>query len=84
MFQSGFRKNHSTETALLKVLDDSKSKVNLDSNKPLVLVLLDLSAAFDIVDHQIHLERLSQHVDLFDIVFNWFTSYRCGKIHISS
>lgn len=55
MFQSGFRKYHSTETSLLKVVNDIN--INLDRNWPSVLVLLDLSAAFDIIDHQILLNQ---------------------------
>ena len=77
MFQSGFRRHHSTETALLKVVNDIRT--NLDSKKPSVLVLLDLSAAFDTVDHQILLDRLSEHVGLSGIVFQWFTSYLCRR-----
>ena len=45
--QSAYRKLHSTETALLRVKND------------LLIVLLDLSSAFDTVDHNILLERLN-------------------------
>lgn len=69
MFQSGFRTYQSTETALLKVVNNIRT--NLDSKKPSALVLLDLSAAFDIADHQIPLHRLSENVGLSRTVFKW-------------
>ena len=57
-FQSAYRKNHSTETVLLRVQNDVRT--TLDKNEAVVLVLLDLSAAFDTVDHNMLLGRLSE------------------------
>ncbi|KAJ0005966.1 hypothetical protein NQD34_015860 [Periophthalmus magnuspinnatus] len=71
--QSGFRVNHSTETALTKILNDFR--LNYDSKQATVLVLLDLSAAFDTVDHTILLNRLKHLVGLSGTVHKWFTSY---------
>ena len=48
-FQSAYHQYHSTETALLKVKNDIL--MNLNSQRVTLLVLLDLSAAFDTVDH---------------------------------
>ena len=54
--QLAYRSNHSTETAVLKVLSDIL--LALDSGKLALLSLLDLSAAFDSVDHDTLLQRL--------------------------
>ena len=57
VFQSPYRANHSTETALIRVYNDIA--LSIDSRKSVILVLLDLSAAFDTVDHFFLLSRLS-------------------------
>ncbi len=76
-FQSGFRVHHSTETALIKIINDIR--FNSDSGKISVLVLLDLSAAFDTVDHNILLERLENWVGLSGLALKWFRSYLEGR-----
>ena len=72
-FQSGFRPHHRTETALIRVLNDIR--LNTDSGKVSVLVMLDLSAAFDTVDHSILLNRLETWAGLSGTVLEWFRSY---------
>ena len=54
--QSAYKANNSTETALLKVREDILQAI--DHREVTCLVLLDLSAAFDTVDHQLLLNRL--------------------------
>ena len=73
LFQSGFKALHSTESALLKVSNDIL--LSTDSGKSVVLVLLDLSAAFDTVDHTILTARLENCVGIKGTALNWFRSY---------
>ena len=54
--QSAYRINHCTETALLKVTNDILMEMN--SQHDVLLVLLDLSAAFDTVVDSVLLRRL--------------------------
>ena len=56
--QSGYKRRHSCETALTKVVNDML--IEKDANKMITLFLLDLSAAFDALDHTILLRKLQQ------------------------
>jgi hypothetical protein len=56
IFQSGFRRHHSTVVAVLKVMEDIRS--NMEDGQVTVLVLLDFSQAFEIVIHGLLLYKL--------------------------
>ena len=75
--QSSYREHHSTERALLKVMNDVLLKMN--SQHVTLLILLDLSAAFDTVDHSILLDRLTKDVGLQCKAHDWFRSYLSGR-----
>jgi hypothetical protein len=71
--QSGFRAHHSTETALLSLLTEIFSAV--DKAELTLLALYDVSAAFDMVDHDILLQRLQTSYGLQGLPLAWFKSY---------
>jgi hypothetical protein len=75
--QSGFRSGHSSETAILRVLSDLLAAV--DRGDFAVLTLLDLSTAFNTVDHGILLERLRVSFGFTDSALAWVTSYLSGR-----
>ena len=76
LLQPAYRKNHSTETALLKVNNDLFMNVN--KGHVSLLVLLDLSAACDTVDHEILIQRLLTEFGIGGVVVSWFVSYVTG------
>ncbi|KAL1447319.1 hypothetical protein WDU94_005634, partial [Cyamophila willieti] len=72
-YQSGFRPGHSTTTALTKVTDDIRT--NMDHTKVTILLLSDFSKAFDSVDFDILLAKLSKNFNLSPPTILWFDSY---------
>ena len=77
IFQSAYKVGHSTEPALLQVHNDVLCA--LDDGRCVMLVLLDLSAACDTVDHGILLSRLSQCIGVQGSAYTWFESYLSSR-----
>ena len=77
LFQSAYKQLHSTETALLRVHNDIL--LALDNHQSVILLLLDLSAAFDTVDHKILLNRLSTRFGITGAALSWFSSYLSNR-----
>ena len=69
--QSAYREFYTTETALLRVQNDILRAI--DDKNEVLLVLLDLSAAFDTLDHGVLISRLT------GTVLSWFSSYLYGR-----
>ena len=72
-FQSAYKVKHSTETALLEV--QNQILTSLDRGDGVFLALLDLSAAFDTVEHAILLRFMEMSLGVCGTVLNWFSSY---------
>ena len=77
-----YRPGHSTETTLLKVVNDLFLSLN-KGNKS-VLALLDFSSAFDTIDHPIIVHRLHADFRFTDAVLQWFSSYLTDRTHYIS
>ena len=80
--QSAYRPGNSTETALLKVVDDLF--LSLDNGNISVLALLDFSSAFDTIDHLILVLRLHTDFGFTDAVLQCFSSYLTDRTHYVS
>ena len=72
-YQSAYRQAHSTETSLISLMDDLLWA--MERGQVTSLVAMDLSAAFDTVDHSILLAILEKTVGVSGVALNWFRSY---------
>ena len=75
--QSAYKSSHSTETALLKIQNDIA--LSVDSRKAVALTLLDLSAAFDTIDHSLLYDCLHDWFGLDGTVLSWIKSYLSNR-----
>ena len=77
ILQSAYSQGHSIETALCKILDDIIEAA--DVRHITAVVSLDISAAFDVVDHEILIQQLEEEFGITDTCRNWIMSYLTGR-----
>ena len=78
-YQSAYKMRHSTETALLRVQHDIASV--LDKNRAMLFVILDLSSAFDMIDHEHLLTLLHDEYGVCGIALSRFRTYLEDRTH---
>ena len=79
MYQSAYVSNRSTETALLKVKSDVLNAV--DRQEVVFLVMLDLSAAFDTIDHALMLKHFETNMGISGCALQWLKSYLESRVY---
>ena len=75
--QSAYKKHHSCETLMVRIVNDLL--IASDENKATVVMLLDLSAAFDTVYHPKLVKILKQEIGIQGTALKWFESFICGR-----
>ena len=78
MFQSAYRRFHSTVTALLRIQNDLLSSI--DKQKVTALVLLDLSSSFDTISHNILVHRLEKWFGVSGVALQFLSSCLSGRM----
>ena len=83
--QSAYRVAHTTDTAIIKIHNDIVN--GIDKDQCIILASLDLSAAFDTVDHDIFIGRMHTYYGIRETALQWFQSYldrRCYRVLINN
>ena len=73
--QSAYRSSYSCETALVKIQNDILPILDAKSNAVPVVLLFGLSAAFDTVNHDLLLSKLSTEFGFYDVALELFSTY---------
>ena len=84
-YQSAYRLNYSCETSLVKLVNDILW--DFENQNAVALVALDLSTAFDTVDHEVLLDLLATRFSVSGSTYNWFIPYlkpRCCLAEVES
>ena len=76
-YQSAYKKNHSCETSLLRLTNDALWA--MEQQQTTIVVITDLSAAFDMVNHDILLSVLDKRFGLQGKILNWTETYLCPR-----
>ena len=82
-FQSAYKKSYSTETLLVRIVNDLL--IASSENTATIVMMLDLSAAFDTVDHNKLINILKTEIGISGCALNWFVSFitgRCQRVRI--
>ncbi len=79
-FQSAYTEERSTETALLRVQSDTC--MNMDNGFLTFIFMIDLSSAFDTVNHEILIERVSERLGIRGTALKWIISYLTGRTQV--
>ena len=76
-FQSANHKHHGCETSLLKITNDIL--LGMDNQQVNTMVILDLNAAFETVDHQLLLKALNHKFGITGTALEWYKNYLIAK-----
>lgn len=77
IYQSAYKEGHSVETAILRIHNDIT--MALDRNEATLLILIDISAAFDTIDREVLLARMQSHLGVEGLALSWFRSYLTNR-----
>ena len=76
-YQLAYRKDFSCETALVKIINDCL--LNMENQQVTAIVAIDLSTAFDTVDHHILIDVLNKRFNIAGVALEWFSNYLSSR-----